>query len=62
MQCSYTQAVKLVADDIVNVRRIDVFRLLDWYPQLDGFPDWLKAQRPDLAAEVDAVMKELSEI
>jgi hypothetical protein len=55
----YVKAVKLVADDVSKVRRPDVFRLLDSFPNLKGFPQWLAAQRPDLADEIDSCLEEL---
>ena len=60
MQCSNEQAVKIAADSIQTLRKQDVYRVLDWYPQLDGLAQWIKEQRPDLADEVDAVVKELA--
>ena len=60
MPCSNEQAIKIAADSIAKLRKQDVYRVLDWYPQLDGLPQWIKAQRPDLAEEVDSVMRELS--
>lgn len=58
MQIEYTEAVKVAADSIVKLRQSDVYRLIDWYPQLDGFAAWIKEQRPDLASEVDACVEE----
>mgnify|MGYP001161868781 CR=1 FL=1 len=60
MQCSNEQAIKIAADSIQTLRKQDVYRVLDWYPQLDGLAQWIKDQRPDLVDEVDVVVKELA--
>jgi len=60
MQCSNEQAITIAADSIRTLRKQDVYRVLDWHPQLDGLAQWIKEQRPDLAEEVDTVARELS--
>jgi hypothetical protein len=60
MQCSNEQAIKIAADSIQALRKQDVYRVLDWYPHLDGLAQWIKEQRPDLADEVDTVVNELT--
>ena len=60
MQISNEQAIKIAADSIEELRKQDVYRVLDWYPQLDGLAAWIKAKRPDLTEEVNAVIAELA--
>lgn len=47
-------AVKVAADDVGSLRRIDVFRVLDWTPPAhrQAVADYLIRERPDLAGEV----------
>ena len=54
------QCIKIAADDITKLRRVDVFRVLDTYkgaaPQIAKY---ILDNRPDLKAEVLGVLEEL---
>lgn len=52
---------KTVADAPEQIRRSDVFRLLDTCPRehLDRVADWIKAKRPEFASEVDECLADV---
>ena len=51
------QAIKIAADSIEQLRRVDVFRVLDAYSNKSKeLGDYIKSKRPDLAAEVDKIL------
>jgi hypothetical protein len=53
---------KIVADSPRQIRRCDVFRLLDSLPENDrnSMCYWLAETRPDLSEEVGECMKDIS--
>lgn len=53
--------IKLVADSISEVRKCDVYRLLETAEEKDLLyvVNYIKAHRPDLVNEVDECLKEL---
>jgi hypothetical protein len=54
------QAIKIAADSIEQLRRVDVFRVLDEYSNKSKeLGDYIKSKRPDLVAEVDKILGEL---
>ncbi len=59
--------IKIAADTIALLRKVDVFRVIDSVrpDNIDGvsrssLANWIKAKRPDLGTEVDEVMAELA--
>lgn len=59
----YERFVLISADDISKLRKIDVERVLEQGAVKEfrqEFADWIKAKRPDLAQEVDAVMADIA--
>lgn len=54
---------KIVADTPAEIRRCDVYRLLDSCPegQLDNIVNWLLDNRPDLGDEIRDVLSEIVE-
>jgi hypothetical protein len=46
--------IRIAADSIGQLRRCDVFRVLDWAPpgRMMALARWIAAKRPDLKAEV----------
>ena len=56
-------AIAIVADSPAQVRRSDVFRLLDWYEgaNRNTLARYLREQRPDLDAEITDVLDELAD-
>lgn len=60
---NFNKYVLISADDISKLRKIDVDRVLEQGAVKEfrqEFADWIKAKRPDLAAEVNDVMAELA--
>ncbi len=57
----YQQHVRLAADSIDRLRQCDVYRLMEWAPApfRAGLANYLKQNRPDLAAEVDDCLADL---
>ncbi len=54
------QAIKLAADSIDTLRRVDVFRVLNQYKDNSiEIGNYIKSNRPDLVAEVDKILGEL---
>jgi hypothetical protein len=56
--------IKVVADSIAELRRVDVFRVLVESNRLEHQADiaaYIKQERPDLVEEVDAVMQEAAQ-
>ena len=59
----YERFVLISADDISKLRKIDVERVLEQSAVKQfrqEFADWIKAKRPDLAQEVDAVLADIA--
>jgi hypothetical protein len=53
-------AIQIVADDVSQLRRSDVFRLLDTYhEQRHAIAAYLRQHRPDLAEEIADCLEEL---
>ena len=51
------QAIKIAADSIEQLRRVDVFRVLNTYSNKSKeLGDYIKSKRPDLVAEVDKIL------
>lgn len=56
-----THMIRIAADTVQELRRCDVFRVLDWYADMrHDFAEWIVTNRPDLADEVADVMAELN--
>lgn len=57
------QAIKVSADDVTKLRRMDVFRVLDWTPpeHRQAVADHINDNREDLKKEVEEVIVALSE-
>lgn len=55
----FEAAILTSADSIEQLRRLDVFRVLDENQHIDGLAAWIKAKRPDLANEVNEAVTEL---
>lgn len=54
------QAIKIAADSIDTLRRVDVFRVLNQYKENSiEIGNYIKSNRPDLVAEVDKILGEL---
>ena len=55
--------LKIAADDITKLRRIDVFRVLENCSpdELSNTENFITANRPELKAEVDDCLAELSQ-
>uniref|UniRef100_A0A6M3XIG7 Defence against restriction A C-terminal domain-containing protein n=1 Tax=viral metagenome TaxID=1070528 RepID=A0A6M3XIG7_9ZZZZ len=54
------QAIRLVADSIDTLRRVDIFRVLNQYKENSiEIGNYIKSNRPDLVAEVDKILGEL---
>lgn len=56
----FDQYIKVAADDVSQLRRPDVFRVIDLSCSKSGMAKYLKGHRPDLADEIDEVCKELT--
>jgi hypothetical protein len=53
------QLIQIAAASIFTLRQIDVFRVLDTYPDKRGaLANYIATVRVDLAAEVDEIMRE----
>jgi hypothetical protein len=55
-------AIQISADSIAELRRCDVFRVLEWTPAEHRavVAEYVCANRPEFAAEVVSVLAELS--
>ena len=55
-------AIKIAADSIAELRRPDVFRVLDAYggAEREAVAAYIASNRPELVAEVDECLRELS--
>lgn len=54
----YEAAIKIAADSISELRRADVFRVLEQNDDRAGLAAFISAYRPDLADEVAEIMEE----
>ncbi len=55
----FQAAILTSADSIEQLRKSDVFRVLDENNHVDGLAAWIKTQRPDLATAVDEALADL---
>ena len=55
--------ITIAADSVAQLRRCDVFRVLEWCPagERPALAGWIVGERADLAGEVAEVMAELGE-
>ena len=55
--------ITIAADSVAQLRRCDVFRVLEWCPaeERPALAGWIVGERADLADEVAEVMAELGE-
>ena len=54
----YEAAIKIAANSVSELRKSDVFRVLEQNSDRAGLAAFISAQRPDLAAEVTEIMEE----
>lgn len=57
------QAIKIAANNVKELRKQDVYRVLDSNPaeHMDAIADHVKRNRPELAAEVDSALSDIHE-
>lgn len=53
--------ITIAADSVEEIRRCDVFRVLEWCPagERAELAGWITGERPDLAGEVAECMADL---
>jgi hypothetical protein len=56
---SFKTAIGIAADSIDKLRSCDVYRVLEWFPHIDGLAEWIIEHRPDLKEEVLSCQTEL---
>lgn len=54
--------IKIAADSVQQLRRCDVFRVLEWCPtdERAALAEWIVSERADLGDEVAEVMAEIA--
>ncbi len=53
------QAIRIAADSIQKLRKVDVYRVLDTCSEPDSVAAYIIANRPELSAEVSACPADL---